>query len=130
MTMAQARIRHSAAPALAWALTVAVLFVLPLLTACGGHQNLPVGQTVEVHLKEGQIEMPSTVPPGKTVFKVVNDGTAVHGFQIEGPAGEKSVPNVSPGQTASLEMILDPGTYRIASPADQGMQKALNVSTS
>jgi hypothetical protein len=127
MKMMERRNRQSAAPALAWALLGAVLFVLPLLTACGG-ASPAAGQTVEVHLNEGQIQMPSTVAPGKTVFKVVNDGNAIHGFEIQGPGGEKSVPSVNPGQTASLEMILDPGTYRVASPVDQGMQKALNVS--
>ncbi|HEY2739120.1 MAG TPA: cupredoxin domain-containing protein [Thermoanaerobaculia bacterium] len=112
----------------------AALAAMPILTACGAAEKASAKgtQTVEVHLSEGTIQMPATVPSGKTKFQVINDGTSVHGFQIEGPSGDKQVPTVAPGQKASLEMILDPGTYRILSPVDagktQGMEKALNVS--
>ncbi len=109
----------------------AALAAMPILTACGPAQKVPQGQTVEVHLNEGTIQMPASVPSGKTTFQVINDGTAVHGFQIEGPSGDKQVPTVEPGKRASLQMILDPGTYRILSPVDAGkddMVKALNVS--
>jgi uncharacterized cupredoxin-like copper-binding protein len=100
-----------------------------MVAACGS--NPPqAGQTVEVHLTENAIEMPSNVAAGKTTFKVVNTGTAVHGFSIEGPSGETAVPSVEPGKTASVQMTLDPGTYRVLSPVDAnkgGMVLALNV---
>jgi hypothetical protein len=107
------------------------LVTMPILTACGGGatQQGSQAQTVEVHLKDGAIQMPASVPTGKTTFEVVNDGTAVHGFQIEGPAGQKQV-DVAPGKTAQVEMILDPGTYRVHSPKDQNMVVALNVTQS
>jgi hypothetical protein len=108
----------------------AALLTMPILTACGGPaQQGSQAQTVEVHLKDGAIQMPASVPTGKTTFEVVNEGTAVHGFQIEGPAGQKQV-DVAPGQSAQVEMILDPGTYRIHSPKDQNMVVALNVTQS
>ena len=109
----------------------AALATLPILTACGGGstQQGSQAQTVEVHLKDGAIQMPASVTTGKTTFEVVNDGTAVHGFQIEGPAGQKQV-DVQPGQSAQVEMILDPGTYRVHSPKDQNMVVALNVTQS
>jgi uncharacterized cupredoxin-like copper-binding protein len=114
----------------------AALAAMPILTACGGHQQPkgPAAQTVQVHLPEGDIQMPSSLNAGKTTFQVVNDGTAAHGFQIEGPAGDKQVPTVAPGQSASLEIDLDPGTYRVLSPVDaskdQRMVKAVNVTQS
>lgn len=113
----------------------AALAAMPILTACGGsaQQKVAQGQTVEVHLSEGTIQMPASVPSGKTTFQVINDGTAVHGFQIEGPSGDKQVPSVEPGKRASLQIVLDPGTYRILSPVDAGrddMVKALNVTSS
>jgi hypothetical protein len=114
-----------------FALTAA-LTTLPILTACGGsnpQQGPQAAQTVEVHLKDGAIQMPASVPTGKTTFEVVNEGTAVHGFQIEGPAGQKQV-DVAPGQSAQVEMILDPGIYRVHSPKDQNMVVALNVTQS
>ena len=113
----------------------AALTAMPILTACGAAEKASAkGQTVEVHLSEGTIQMPASVPSGKTTFQVINDGTAAHGFQIEGPSGDQQVPTVEPGQKASLQMVLDPGTYRILSPVDvnkdQGMVKALTVTQS
>jgi hypothetical protein len=107
----------------------AAVAALPILTACGGAhpQQAAQEQTIEVHLKDGAIQMPSSVPTGKTMFQVVNDGTAAHDLEIEGPAGHQQLPSVQPGQTASLEMNLDPGTYRVHSPADPSMVVALNV---
>ena len=109
----------------------AALAALPILTACGAGPKTAKEQVVEVHLSEGTIQMPASLPSGMTTFKVINDGTAVHGLQIEGPSGDKQVPTVEPGQKASLEMELDPGTYRVFSPGgDPNMQKALSVTQS
>jgi uncharacterized cupredoxin-like copper-binding protein len=125
--------KSTAKTALGRLVLTAALTALPILTACGPAKEASSKgtQTVEVHLNEGTIQMPASLPSGMTTFKVINDGTSVHGFQIEGPSGDKQVPTVEPGQRASLEMVLDPGTYRIVSPVDagktQGMEKALNV---
>lgn len=112
----------------------ATLAAMPILTACGNgiqeKKGGPQAQTVQVHLTEGAIQMPANLPAGKTTFQVVNEGTTVHGFEIEGPSGDKQLPSVAPGKSASLVIDLDPGTYRILSPVDannQGMVKALNV---
>lgn len=108
------------------------LAALPILTACG-NQPEPKGpqvQTVEVHLKEGAIQMPTTLPSGPTTFEVVNEGNQALSFEIEGPAGQKEVPSVQPGQSASVDMNLDPGTYRVHSPENQAMVMALNVTQS
>ena len=84
----------------------AALAAMPILTACGGqtHQKGPAAQTIQVHLTEGSIQIPA------------------------------SVPAVEPGKTASLQINLDPGTYRVLSPVDaeknQGMAKALSVTQS
>jgi hypothetical protein len=114
----------------------AALAAMPILTACSGKQQQakgPAPQTIQVHITEGAIQMPSSLPAGETTFKVVNDGTAVHGFQIEGPVGGQ-VPSVAPGQSASLEINLGPGTYRVLSPldapTDPRMVMAVNVTQS
>jgi iron uptake system component EfeO len=114
----------------------AALAAMPILTACGGqtHQKGPAPQTIQVHLNESSIQLPASVPAGSTTFEVINDGTTVHGFQIEGPGGDKQVPPVEPGKSASLKIDLDPGTYRVLSPIDaeknQNMVKALSVTQS
>ena len=123
--------RYTAKSAVGRLVLTAALAAMPILTACGAAEKASAkGQTVEVHLSEGTIQMPASVPSGKTTFQVINDGTAAHGFEIEGPSGDKQVPTVEPGKRASLQIVLDPGTYRILSPVDAGrddMVKALNV---
>jgi len=122
-------IRRSAGSACGRFLFAVALAALPVLTACGG-QKPEAAKTVEVHLTETAIQMPTTLPAGKTTFEVVNTGTAVHGFSVEGPSGQAVVPNVAPGKMASVQIILNPGTYRVISPVDAdkgGMAMALNV---
>jgi hypothetical protein len=123
--------KNSAKTAFGRLVFAAALTALPILTACGGNpseQKGPETQTVEVHLTEGAIQMPETVPSGPTTFEVVNEGSQALSFEIEGPAGQKEVPSVQPGQSASVDMILDPGTYRVHSPENETMVKALKVS--
>jgi len=121
-------------PAVGRLVLTAALVAMPILTACGAAEKTSAkSQMVEVHLSEGTIQMPASVPSGKTTFQVINDGTAAHGFEIEGPSGDQQVPTVEPGKRASLQIVLDPGTYRIVSPVDVGrddMVKALNVTQS
>jgi hypothetical protein len=56
----------------------------------------------------------------------------VHSFGIVGPAGDKMLDEaLKPGETAELDMALEPGTYRVYSPIDEShgktMQLALHV---
>jgi hypothetical protein len=122
-------IRRSAGFLCGRLLFVVALAALPVLTACG-HQTAAPVKTVEVHLTETAIQMPNTLPPGMTTFQVVNTGTEAHGFSVEGPSGQAVLPNVAPGKMASVQIDLNPGTYRVMSPVDAdkgGMAVALNV---
>jgi hypothetical protein len=124
--------QNSAKTAFGRLVLAAALTALPILTACGGshEQKGPETQTVEVHLKDGAIQMPASLPSGMTTFEVVNEGNQALSFEIEGPAGRKDLPAMQPGQTASVDMILDPGTYRVHAPENQEMVVALNVTPS
>ncbi len=113
----------------------ALLVALPLLAACGGKEPQPqTGQVVQVELVEHQIQMPASVGPGKTTFKLTNNGTTPHSFEVDGPAGENGLKTaLEPGKTTTLEMDLWPGTYRVYCPLehhsqDKGMMLALQVS--
>jgi uncharacterized cupredoxin-like copper-binding protein len=122
-------IRRSAGSTCGRFLFAVILAALPVLTACGSKPELQA-KMVEVHLTENAIQMPNTLPSGKTTFEVVNTGTAMHGFSIEGPGGQAVLPSVAPGKTASVQVNLNPGTYRVISPVDAakgGMAVALNV---
>lgn len=113
------------------ALLCAALFVgLPFI-ACGGSQAQP-DQTVQVQVTDQKLAMPESLPTGATTFQVTNTGSQVHSFGIVGPAGDKTLDKVlNPGETAELDMALEPGTYRVYSPIDEShgktMQLALHV---
>lgn len=110
---------------------------LTVFMACGGgggHESAPAPQeqTVQVSVTDDHIEMPASLPAGMTKFEVKNSGTHEHSFGIEGPGGDETLEkSIKPGETATLEMALDAGTYRIYCPVDQQhgdpMQMALNV---
>ncbi|HKH48748.1 MAG TPA: cupredoxin domain-containing protein [Thermoanaerobaculia bacterium] len=123
-------IKHTGAALLCTALLTGV----PFLTACGGDHSdaKQANQVIEVHVTDHQLEMPTSLPTGPTTFKVVNTGTHEHSFQITGPAGDQKLETaLKPGETGSIELYLDTGTYRVFCPVDQNqghsMQIALNV---
>lgn len=117
-------------------LLLAVLAAALSFTACGGSSShapaSPQEQTVQVQVTDEHIKMPTELPAGMAMFEVTNAGTHEHSFGITGPGGDKMLEkNIKPGETETLEMTLDAGTYRIYCPVDQKhgdpMQLALNV---
>lgn len=88
--------------------------------------------TVEVSLREFRIEMPRSIEAGPTVFRVTNDGSAQHNFEVEGEGVEEVfATNLRPGQTRTLRVDLRPGAYQVYCPvqdhADRGMRLNLEV---
>ena len=72
------------------------------------HEN-----TVDVLLTEYQIDMPTTLEAGWTSLRIKNMGKKEHSFRIEGHDLEKK-----PGESATLQVDLRPGTYRVSCPED------------
>lgn len=75
---------------------------------------------VAVELMDNAINMPATVSAGTVTFEVTNSGTVEQNFMIEG-AGVNSALDaaLAPGETATLEVDLEPGTYTVSStPTD------------
>jgi len=92
------------------------------------------GGEVEVSLTEFAIDMPTTLPAGPTTFVVTNDGTMDHNFEIESEdlgIEEELETDLAPGETGTLEIELEPGTYEIYCPIgnhrEQGMELVLTV---
>jgi uncharacterized cupredoxin-like copper-binding protein len=88
--------------------------------------------TVPVELEEFVITMPASLPAGPTVFEIANVGTEEHSFEIEGQGIEAGLDqHLQPGETATLEVDLAPGTYTVYCPvedhADEGMRMDLTV---
>lgn len=111
-------------------LFAALLVGLPFFAACGGDDEAQVpSQTLEVRLTENAIEMPASATPGPVELQVVNETDTPRKLGIEGPIGSEEMEQLQPGQKASLELVLDPGTYRVYSPGhSREVQTALRVS--
>ncbi len=90
------------------------------------------GQPVQVILSNMDIDMPSTLPEGRTLFTVRNEGDVEHSFEIEGQGIEKELEqHLQPGEVMTIEVDLQPGEYRVYCPvadhADRGMETTLTV---
>lgn len=92
------------------------------------------GMTVEVGLTEYEIDMPATVDAGTITFTITNNGSEEHGFEIHDANDEEIAAldeNLGPGESATLEVTLEAGTYRVYCPVDghaeEGMELELTV---
>ncbi|RPH57573.1 hypothetical protein EHM82_01000 [bacterium] len=109
------------------------LLVLFTLAACGsGEESAGVpNETVPVRLAGHDIDMPATVQSGPTTFEVTNQGDTTHGFEVEGLGFEEEIEQIPPGETRTLVVRLEPGTYRVYCPvadhSERGMELPLKV---
>jgi uncharacterized cupredoxin-like copper-binding protein len=88
--------------------------------------------TTEVGLTEYQIAMPTSLSAGSQTFRVTNNGTTEHNFEVEGQGIEEAFEtDLSPGETQTMQLNLAPGTYEVYCPVgnhrDQGMEMQLTV---
>jgi plastocyanin len=95
----------------------------------------------EVSLTEYEIEMSNPLyaieeltsfPAGSQTFRVTNNGTTEHNFEVEGQGIEEAFEtNLSPGETRTMQLNLGPGTYVVYCPVgnhrEQGMEVQLTV---
>jgi plastocyanin len=98
----------------------------------GGDQEPEDASTAEVGLTEYQIEMPTSLSAGTQTFSVTNNGTMGHNFQVEGQGiEEKFETDLTAGETQTLQLNLEPGTYEVYCPVgnhrEQGMETQLTV---
>lgn len=88
--------------------------------------------TVDVSEKEFSITLPATVSAGAVTFRVTNNGTIPHSFEIQGQGTDQKLSEpLQPGAQGTLTVNLTPGTYTVFCPVDnhkgQGMQAQLTV---
>ena len=90
----------------------------------------PKPTTVKVSLSEWKVQLtPARVPPGPVTFEVTDTGTIPHSFEVEGRGLEKSIPQLQPGASATLELDLRPGSYEAYCPVGKGSHKMLGMMT-
>lgn len=91
-------------------------------------------KTVEVAGTEFKFELPDErVSPGDYTFALENTGQVEHNLVFDGPGlKEKGTPVIDPGRTASVDVSLAAGTYKlycsVPGHADAGMMLELEVS--
>jgi len=67
---------------------------------------------VNVKVTDKGIQMPKSLPAGKTAFMVKNTGKEKHNFEIEGTNLEKSFwLAIAPGDSKTMQVDLKSGTY-------------------
>jgi uncharacterized cupredoxin-like copper-binding protein len=77
----------------------------------------------------------SSFPQGTVSFEITNSGTEEHAFEIGGTAEEWKTAPIKPGESATLTLVMTPGTYDVYCPlasggeahADRGMKVAITV---
>ncbi len=89
--------------------------------------------TIEVDETEFSLD-PANITldrPGTYVFRAVNSGDEVHALEIEGEGIEEETEDIEPGESAELEVNLDPGTYVLYCPVgdheERGMRGTVTV---
>lgn len=85
---------------------------------------------VEVTLSDGGVQMPKSLPAGKTAFIVRNIGKQGHNFEVEGGGIEKSFWfAVPPNESKTMQVELKPGTYDAICRAEghEGKESKISV---
>jgi predicted component of type VI protein secretion system len=109
-------------------LFAALLACLPFVVACGDSSNAAQDRVVQVNVTDQELQMPESLPTGATTFQVTNAGNHEHSFGIVGPAGDKTLDKtLKPGESATLDIVLDAGTYRVYCPVDESHGKPLQL---
>ena len=98
----------------------------------GGGAPTASSAVTQVQLMEYEIQMPDTLPAGRTTFQIVNSGKLNHNFAVEGNGiASKLTSDVMRGDTAQITIDLKPGTYTVYCPIDghrgRGMQRTITV---
>jgi len=117
-----------------------MVLILVLLSLVSGAEALLAADTadekppaapagsVEVHLMEYAVKMPTTLPAGPTTFVLHNDGNKKHAFKIEGPGIEGTQSAILEAHaTGELKVTLQPGEYKVYCPIGSHSIKGMNV---
>jgi uncharacterized cupredoxin-like copper-binding protein len=115
------------------------LLALAALAGCGGsgHKTGAAGaQGTRVTAKETEFHIAlsqQSFAPGTYTFVAQNDGKLAHSLEIDGPgvSNQRIAGTIAPGQSQSLTVTLQKGSYEIFCPVpghkQQGMDTHISV---
>jgi hypothetical protein len=112
--------------------TVAVLAAASFLVfGCGGNDertsNLRPPTPINVSVKIGDDRIsasPTTFGAGPVVLVVSNQSSASHTLTVEGPRLEQAVGPISPQDTATLKVTVDPGEHTLSTAGSENLEPA------
>ena len=84
-------------------------------------------QRAKVKITEGSLDMPNRFTPGEITFAVKNDADEKRGFQIVGKGIRESLGKIKPGETSTLTVNLEPGSYTAFCPEHREEQMTFKV---
>lgn len=94
----------------------------------GGSSSVDISET-EYKLDPADPIVPGT--SGEVTINLTNDGAVTHNLEIEGNGVEEVSDDIEPGQSTTLKVGLDPGTYEIYCAIDDhkglGMEGTLTI---
>jgi uncharacterized cupredoxin-like copper-binding protein len=83
---------------------------------------------VRVTLADFDIDMPDTLPAGRTTFTVDNRGEKPHGFKIEGKGIVMGLEgDLQPGEAGELTVDLYPGVYSAFCPLEDHEERGMFI---
>ncbi len=83
---------------------------------------------VNVTINDGGVQMPRSLPAGKTAFIVKNSGKQKHNFEIEGEHLDKSFWfAIDPKESKTMQVDLKRGTYEAHCSVDDHANKEAKV---
>jgi plastocyanin len=83
---------------------------------------------VTATLSEWKVELSeATIAAGPVRFTATNEGTIPHALEIEGAGIEKATELIQPGTSATLTLMLRPGTYEVYCPVGVDSHKKLGM---
>lgn len=100
-----------------WSSLLGIAVMAVLLAACSSSSR-KVGESsrsspaINVEVKDFSFSLePSGAKAGTITFIVQNNGSMHHDFAIRGNSVERKTPMIEPGESGTLTVELEPGTY-------------------
>ena len=105
---------------------IAALLTGALVAAAPSRHATPAAVAVE--LSEWTVRVSdASIPAGPVTFTVTNAGSIPHAFEVEGQGTERETPLIQPGGSATLTLMLEPGTYEVYCPVGRDSHKKLGM---
>lgn len=83
---------------------------------------------VAVTLSEWRVALSTDhVKAGSVTFRIANQGSVPHQFEVEGNGLEKQTPQIARGASGSLTVALEPGRYEVYCPIGRGSHRMLGM---